>query len=118
MGPRRSSGSSRDHPWVHPVDAKAPPRQCIIRVIDPDDDWKQRWDMLMLVLILFSAVRCNTHGKVGFLADWRRLNVLLTRAQRKLILVGSGDTLRHDPLLCKMLCLCFDKGWIVKYEKV
>ena len=48
-------------------------------------------------LILFSAVRCNKAGHVGFLADWRRLNVMLTRARRGLIIVGDRWTLRADP---------------------
>eukprot|EP00930_Biecheleria_cincta_P034433 TRINITY_DN23803_c0_g1_i1.p1 TRINITY_DN23803_c0_g1~~TRINITY_DN23803_c0_g1_i1.p1 ORF type:complete len:802 (-),score=143.35 TRINITY_DN23803_c0_g1_i1:84-2489(-) len=47
-------------------------------------------------LIIFSAVRSNRHGQVGFLADWRRLNVMITRARRGLIIVGNTDTLRAD----------------------
>ena len=47
-------------------------------------------------VIVFSTVRANERGEVGFLSDYRRLNVAITRAKRGLILLGHPTTLRHD----------------------
>lgn len=44
-------------------------------------------------VIIFSAVRSNRNSSVGFLSDWRRLNVALTRARSGLLVVGDLDTL-------------------------
>ncbi len=47
-------------------------------------------------VIVFSCVRANENGEVGFLSDFRRLNVAITRARRGLILLGHPHTLQHD----------------------
>lgn len=48
--------------------------------------------------VVFSAVRSNDYGSVGFVSDWRRVNVSFTRARRGLIVIGNDATLRRgDP---------------------
>ena len=48
-------------------------------------------------VIVFTCTRANPNGNVGFLADPRRVNVMLTRARRGLIVVGHIPTLRREP---------------------
>jgi len=47
--------------------------------------------------IIMTTVVANDYGKVGFLNDWRRVNVALTRAKLGVIVVGHPDTLSYDP---------------------
>ena len=47
-------------------------------------------------IVVFSAVRANDRGEIGFLKDRRRLNVALTRAKRGMIVLGHTKTLRQD----------------------
>jgi hypothetical protein len=47
--------------------------------------------------VVVSLVRANERGEVGFLADVRRMNVALTRARKKLVVVGDGATVARHP---------------------
>lgn len=47
-------------------------------------------------IILISLVRSNTENEIGFLKDYRRMNVAMTRAKYKLIIIGDSATLGAD----------------------
>jgi ATP-dependent RNA/DNA helicase IGHMBP2 len=53
--------------------------------------------------IIISLVRSNQAGQVGFLAETRRMNVALTRARRKLIVIGDSATIGNDPFYGRLL---------------
>ena len=48
-------------------------------------------------IIAISLTRSNQHGDIGFLSDIRRMNVGMTRARKKLLLVGDSSTLGSHP---------------------
>ena len=54
-------------------------------------------------IIIISTVRSNPNGEIGFLNDLRRLNVAITRAKRKLIIVGNKDTLNSNRTYKKLV---------------
>ena len=66
------------------------------------------------LVIIISFVRSNSKGKVGrLLNDFRRINVAISRAKRKLILIGSVSTLREGSnVLSELLDLMDNKKWI------
>lgn len=57
-------------------------------------------------IILVSLVRSNADGQIGFLRDLRRMNVAMTRARMKLILLGDTTTLTRHPFYKKLYEYC------------
>ena len=53
--------------------------------------------------VIISLVRSNQDGTIGFLADTRRMNVALTRARRKLIIIGDSATIGGEPFYAALL---------------
>ena len=53
-------------------------------------------------VVLISLVRANEDGQIGFLNDLRRMNVAITRARMKLIILGDASTLTRHPFYKKL----------------
>lgn len=53
-------------------------------------------------VIIISLVRANDEGHIGFLHDLRRMNVAITRARMKLIILGDASTLTRHPFYNKL----------------
>jgi superfamily I DNA and/or RNA helicase len=54
-------------------------------------------------VIFISLVRANDDGQIGFLKDLRRMNVAITRARMKLVILGDAPTMSHHPFYRKLL---------------
>lgn len=65
-------------------------------------------------IIIISTVRSNPDGNIGFLSDLRRLNVAITRAKRKLIIIGNKDTLKHNPTYARLIDFVENENLLVK----
>jgi superfamily I DNA and/or RNA helicase len=53
--------------------------------------------------VIVSLVRSNNRGEIGFLGDTRRMNVALTRARRKLLVIGDSATIGGHPFYQRLL---------------
>lgn len=63
-------------------------------------------------VVILSLVHSNDSKVVGeLLKDWRRINVALTRARTKLLILGSKSTLVGNDLLRDMITLMDRRGW-------
>ncbi|KAH0787602.1 DNA replication ATP-dependent helicase/nuclease DNA2 isoform X1 [Histomonas meleagridis] len=61
-------------------------------------------------VVMFSAVKSNRKSSPGVhITDWQRLNVSITRAKTKFILVGSRKTLENSPIFSKMFEILGEK---------
>lgn len=54
-------------------------------------------------VVYISLVRSNENGDIGFLKDYRRMNVAMTRAMKKLVIVGDSATLGNDKFYAAFL---------------
>ena len=57
-------------------------------------------------IVYISLVRSNAKGEIGFLKDYRRINVAMTRAKKQLIIVGDSATIGGDPFYGHLLEYC------------
>ena len=61
-------------------------------------------------VIMISMVRGNDEGRIGFLNDLRRMNVAITRARMKLIILGDTNTLSHNKFYKRLISHIAEQG--------
>lgn len=61
-------------------------------------------------VIYISLVRSNPKSEIGFLSDYRRMNVAMTRARKLLVVIGDSATIGNNPFYAKFLKYCEEKG--------
>ncbi|HEY4326673.1 MAG TPA: AAA domain-containing protein [Mucilaginibacter sp.] len=54
-------------------------------------------------MVVISMTRSNNNGEIGFLADIRRMNVAMTRAKKKLVIIGDSSTIGRFPFYANMI---------------
>ncbi|HPI08778.1 MAG TPA: IGHMBP2 family helicase [Saprospiraceae bacterium] len=61
-------------------------------------------------VIYISLVRSNPKSEIGFLSDYRRMNVAMTRARKLLVVIGDSATIGNNAFYAKFLEYCEGKG--------
>ena len=67
-------------------------------------------------VIIISLVRSNPSNVVGFLADFRRLNVAVTRAKKHVFIVGDSETISSDKTLKSLYDYACDYGMLISAQ--
>ena len=80
------------------ADASLKPYRSLFTVNTVDGFQGQERDVIFI-----SLVRANEEGQIGFLNDLRRMNVAITRARMKLVILGEAETLKHHVFYRKLL---------------
>ncbi|MFN6015302.1 MAG: C-terminal helicase domain-containing protein, partial [Flavobacteriales bacterium] len=71
-------------------------------------------------IVIISLVRSNEAVKICILKDYRRMNVAMTRAKEKLIIIGDSSTIGADPFYAELLSYSEEKNayrsvWQIMY---
>ena len=67
-------------------------------------------------VVFISLVRANENGQIGFLNDLRRMNVAITRARMKLVILGEAATLGQHAFYRKLMQYIREEGKIEDRE--
>lgn len=93
----------------------SPYREQVVRAEDRIDEIEALRDMDLTIntidgfqgreraVVYLSLVRSNTRSEIGFLSDYRRMNVALTRAKMQLVVIGDSATIGNDPFFAGFL---------------
>jgi superfamily I DNA and/or RNA helicase len=89
---------ARDVAVISPYDAQVQKlRELLSDVGDLEIDTVDGFQGREKEAVVVSLVRSNEQGELGFVADIRRINVALTRARKKLVVVGDSATIARHP---------------------
>lgn len=61
-------------------------------------------------IVYISMTRSNPESRIGFLSDIRRMNVAMTRARKKLVIIGDSATLSQSPFYAGLIQYAEEQG--------
>lgn len=100
---------------ISPYDAQVGLIRKMLRVDDLEIKTVDGFQGREKEVVIVSFVRSNNYGEIGFLKDLRRLNVSITRAKRKLVLIGDSKTLATEGCYERLVAVAKARGG---YERV